>query len=130
MSLDKTVVKIIDFGSAMQVSEHIGNTAYVQPRYYRAPEVMLGIPYDTQVDVWSLGCALFELATAKMLFTGASNNAMIKQMLEICGMFPAKMCSSGTFSGKHFNSSGDFLHRDPGGNGGKDEVLLTALFKN
>lgn len=30
-------------------------TAYLQPRYYRAPEIMLGVAYDMQVDMWSAG---------------------------------------------------------------------------
>merc|ERR1711957_1087489 len=79
MSQDKTSVKVTDFGSATDVSDQIC-TAYVQPRYYRAPEVMLGIRYDTQVDVWSMGTTVFELATGQMLFKGNTNNAMLKQI--------------------------------------------------
>lgn len=137
MSLDKTRIQLIDFGASMHVSEYMANTAYVQPRYYRAPEVMLGVPYDTQVDVWSLGTTLFELATSKILFAGASNNGMIKQMLDICSaqFFPASMrmktkhASLGQFAPNHFNADGDFLSKDADDNGGRERVLPITRFK-
>merc|ERR1712176_1095688 len=83
MSMDKTEIRIIDFGSAFDVTEQV-HTAYVQPRYYRAPEIMLGLEYDTQIDVWSAGASIYELATGKILFNGNTNNAMLKQMLDAC----------------------------------------------
>ena len=42
--------------------------SYVQSRSYRAPEVILGLPYDQQIDMWSLGCILAELWTGRVLF--------------------------------------------------------------
>merc|ERR1712232_1249878 len=49
LSLDTTSVKLADFGSAIYVDERV-RTAYVQPRYYRAPEIILGQTYDMQID--------------------------------------------------------------------------------
>jgi serine/threonine protein kinase len=43
---------------------------YVQSRFYRAPEVILRIPYNTKVDMWSLGCIVAELFTGEPLFPG------------------------------------------------------------
>jgi serine/threonine-protein kinase SRPK3 len=40
----------------------------IQTRHYRAPEVLLKINYDEKVDIWSLGCTLYELITKKVLF--------------------------------------------------------------
>merc|ERR1712232_196105 len=111
ISLDKKTVRLIDFGSAMVVNEHI-KTAYVQPRYYRAPEVILGVPYDTQIDMWSFGTTFFELATGRMPLSAKTNNGMLRQMLDTCGPIPEAMVKAGAFSEKHFNGA-DFLCKDP-----------------
>ncbi|CAK9022658.1 unnamed protein product [Durusdinium trenchii] len=112
MTLAKTEIKLCDFGSAMDVGEAV-KTAYLQPRFYRAPEVILGTGYDTQIDLWSAGVTLFELASGKILFTGKTNNSMIRQMLEVSGAFPKKLATSGEFAAKHFNSEGEYLLKDP-----------------
>ena len=41
---------------------------YIQSRFYRSPEVILGLPYDEAIDMWSFGCILAELYTG-MLFS-------------------------------------------------------------
>lgn len=58
---NKSVVKVIDFGSSCYLNERM--YTYIQSRYYRAPEIILGIPYDYQIDMWSFGCILCELFT-------------------------------------------------------------------
>lgn len=127
MSMPKTEIKICDFGSAMDVSETI-NTAYLQPRYYRAPEVIIGNQYDTQIDLWSAGVTLFELGTGKILLTGKTNNVMLHQMLELCGPIPKRMATKGSFSSKHFSSDGDFLLRDPDSITGLPELMPMKKF--
>merc|ERR1712037_1079437 len=103
-SLDKESVKLSDFGSAMFVSERMKTPEYMQPRFYRAPEVILGQSYGTQIDVWSAGATIFELATDQTLFKGATNNGMVYEMLRVCGGFPKAYATSGEFAKKHFNS--------------------------
>ena len=46
---------------------------YIQSRFYRSPEVILGLPYEMAIDMWSLGCILAELATGYPLFAGMSS---------------------------------------------------------
>lgn len=43
---------------------------YIQSRFYRSPEVLLGIPYNLAIDMWSLGCILVEMHTGEPLFSG------------------------------------------------------------
>jgi len=63
-----SAIKVIDFGSSCFGHERV--FSYIQSRFYRAPEVILGIPYTPAIDVWSLGCVLSELATGYPLFPG------------------------------------------------------------
>jgi len=126
ISLDKTSVKLSDFGSAMDVADRV-RTDCVQPRYYRSPEIILGHPYDMQIDMWSAGATLFELVTGRILFTGRTNNGMIHEMLKICGAFARRFATSGEFAAKHFNGAGDFLVDNQGTNMG-DLVIPMAKF--
>jgi serine/threonine protein kinase len=32
--------------------------SYIQSRFYRAPEVIVGVPYSFGIDMWSLACIL------------------------------------------------------------------------
>lgn len=59
-------VKTVDFGNACWVNEHF--TSDIQTRQYRSPEVILGAEYQTSVDLWSMACITFELATGDLLF--------------------------------------------------------------
>ncbi|XP_046812292.1 dual specificity tyrosine-phosphorylation-regulated kinase 2-like [Lucilia cuprina] len=46
-------IKVIDFGSSCYVNRKI--YTYIQSRFYRSPEVILGLQYGTAIDMWSLG---------------------------------------------------------------------------
>jgi len=61
---------VIDFGSSCFTRDHL--SSYVQSRSYRAPEVILGLPYDQKIDLWSLGAILAELLTGYVLFQNDS----------------------------------------------------------
>ena len=67
-------VKVIDLGSSCFVTDHL--SSYVQSRSYRAPEVILGLPYDQKVDMWSFGCILAELLTGLVLFQVRHSHSM------------------------------------------------------
>ena len=65
---NKSGIKVIDFGSSCFEAERI--YTYIQSRFYRAPEIILGIPYTPAIDMWSFGCVLAELYTGFPLFPG------------------------------------------------------------
>jgi len=69
----------------------------------------LGQPYTHAVDVWSVGCTLYELFTGKVLFTGKNNNEILKAQCTIIGKFSNKFVRKGIFRERHFDDSGVFL---------------------
>lgn len=74
-------VKVIDFGSATYIYEQCQD--YVQTRPYRAPEIIFGCDYDFGVDMWSLGCILYELLTSKVLFSQKNLHQIIAQVVSL-----------------------------------------------
>ncbi|KAF7664431.1 hypothetical protein LDENG_00176380, partial [Lucifuga dentata] len=62
-------VKLIDFGLALQSSE-VERGMIVQPIPYRAPEVVLGLPFTEAIDMWGLGCVLACMYLGDNLFDG------------------------------------------------------------
>jgi serine/threonine-protein kinase PRP4 len=107
-------VKICDFGSAL----FDGNneiTPYLQSRFYRAPEVILGLKYSFPLDVWSVGCVLYELYTGAMAFPGSSNNHMMRLFIEMKGPLPRKLLRKAAFREHHYDADGNFsaAERDP-----------------
>ena len=99
---NRNVLKVCDLGSASPASEN-EITPYLVSRFYRAPEIILGIPYDHAIDVWSIGCTLFELYSGKILFTGRTNNQMLRSIMECRGKFPPKLLRRGALTHLHFD---------------------------
>ncbi|KAK0621742.1 hypothetical protein B0T17DRAFT_494869 [Bombardia bombarda] len=110
---NRNVLKICDLGTAIDRSDAATAsteiTPYLVSRFYRAPEIILGLPYDYAIDVWSIGCTLYELYTGKILFTGDSNNQMLRNIMEIRGKLNAKLYRRGQLSNMHFDDMGNFL---------------------
>ncbi|KAG0308653.1 U4/U6 small nuclear ribonucleoprotein prp4 [Dissophora globulifera] len=104
----KNVLKLCDLGSASDTTEN-EITPYLVSRFYRAPEIILGLPYDPALDMWSIGCTLYELFTGKILFSGRSNNQMLKHMMDLKGPFSKKMIRRGQFYLNHFDEDCNFL---------------------
>lgn len=73
----------------------------------------MGHPYDPALDVWSIGCTLYELYTGKILFPGRSNNQMLLLMMELRGRFNQKMIKRAKFGDMYFDELGAFLSVEP-----------------
>ncbi len=65
--------------------------------------VVLGIPYEFGIDMWSMAVTIYELYTGKIMFAGKSNNQMLKFMMDIKGAFPNKLIRKAQFRENHFD---------------------------
>ncbi|ELP86961.1 serine/threonine protein kinase ppk15, putative [Entamoeba invadens IP1] len=104
-------VKLIDFGSAC--FENYTLYSYIQSRHYRAPEVVLGLPYSCAIDMWSIGCMTAELFLGYPLFGATSEYNLLYKMQEALGEIPTEMLERGTKTSKYFyNEEGVFLFKE------------------
>ena len=69
---NRSGIKIVDMGSGC--FEKLRIYTYIQSRFYRAPEIMLGLPYGTPIDMWSFGCVLIEFWLGVPIFPGESEH--------------------------------------------------------
>ena len=71
---NKGMIKLADFGLSRQFikpksGNYPGMTNRVVTLWYRAPELLLGdTKYGLNIDVWSVGCFMYELFSGKPLF--------------------------------------------------------------
>ncbi|XP_070550839.1 homeodomain-interacting protein kinase 2-like isoform X2 [Ptychodera flava] len=94
-------VKVIDFGSASHVSKAVCST-YLQSRYYRAPEIILGLPFSEAIDMWSLGCVIAELFLGWPLYPGSSEYDQIRYISQTQGLPAEHLLSAATKTTRFF----------------------------
>ncbi|XP_015193712.2 homeodomain-interacting protein kinase 3a isoform X1 [Lepisosteus oculatus] len=99
-------VKVIDFGSASHVSKAVCST-YLQSRYYRAPEIILGLPFCEAIDMWSLGCVIAELFLGWPLYPGALEYDQIRYISQTQGLPGEHLLNVGTKTARFFCRESD-----------------------
>ncbi|CAI9636031.1 unnamed protein product [Alternaria burnsii] len=104
-NLESPIIKIIDFGSACDERQTV--YTYIQSRFYRSPEVLLGLPYSAAIDMWSLGCIVVELFLGLPLFPGSSEYNQVSRITEMLGLPPHWMLEMGKQSGEFYEKSQD-----------------------
>ena len=108
-------VKLTDFGSACIKNNPI--FSIVQSLFYRAPEVILGIPYTQAIDIWSIGLVAIELFLGGPLLPGYSEYDQLLKIITIVGKIPDLMLMrNGKRVSNFFNYDKDknsFILREP-----------------
>ncbi|XP_018327736.1 cyclin-dependent kinase 6-like [Agrilus planipennis] len=78
-------IKLADFGLAKTYDFEMRLTSVVVTLWYRSPEILLGLPYATPLDIWSVGCITAELYSLKPLFRGSSEGDQLSKIFQILG---------------------------------------------
>lgn len=76
-------LKIIDFGSSATAGTI--TFPYIQSRFYRAPEVLLGCRYDTKIDIWSFASLIYEMYVGSPLFEAKDEESLYKLIVRLIG---------------------------------------------
>ncbi|KAI7219403.1 kinase-like protein [Hortaea werneckii] len=118
----RSLLKFCDLGTAA-FADDAEVTPYLVSRFYRAPEVILGMPFDYAIDMWSIGCTLFELYTGRILFAGADNNQMLRAIQECRGKLPIRMLKKSSLADRHFDFDGNFFSQE------RDKITGKTLMK-
>ncbi|XP_049804555.1 dual specificity tyrosine-phosphorylation-regulated kinase 2-like [Schistocerca nitens] len=97
-------IKVIDFGSSCYENQRV--YTYIQSRFYRAPEVILGARYGMPIDMWSLGCILAELLTGYPLLPGEDEGDQLACIIELLDMPPQKLLDASKRAKNFITSKG------------------------
>lgn len=98
------MLQVIDFGSSCYENQRV--YTYIQSRFYRAPEVILGARYGMPIDMWSLGCILAELFTGFPLLPGEDEADQLACIIEMLGMPPQRLLQNSKRSRQFISSKG------------------------
>merc|ERR1711977_621659 len=75
-----------DFGSAKKLNPGETSVAYICSRYYRAPELILGEEqYNSDIDIWSIGCVIAEMFLGEPIFPGVSSKDQLLKIMQLLG---------------------------------------------
>lgn len=97
-------IKVIDFGSSCFENEKV--YTYIQSRFYRSPEVILGMTYGMPIDMWSVGCILAELFTGVPIFPGENEQEQLACIMEVFGPPEKHLIEKSTRKKLFFDSMG------------------------
>jgi dual specificity tyrosine-phosphorylation-regulated kinase 2/3/4 len=94
--------KLIDFGSSCFEDQTV--YSYIQSRYYRAPEVILGVSYGCPIDMWSLGCIVAEMVNGTPILAGDSEADHLLAIMEVLGLPPQELLAGSVHQSRYFKT--------------------------
>ncbi|KAE8407007.1 protein kinase [Aspergillus pseudonomiae] len=101
-----------DFGEARFGSESGTYCDDVQPFMYRAPEVLLRMPWNEKIDIWNLAVVAWDLFEQGHLFYAQDENKResdshhLAEMIAYLGPPPRDMLEKSEYANKYFDNSG------------------------
>jgi dual specificity tyrosine-phosphorylation-regulated kinase 2/3/4 len=100
-------VKIIDFGSSCFLGRQ--RYEYIQSRFYRAPEVILGVKYGPPMDIWSFACIIVEMIIGKPIFPGDNEHDQLDLLMQVFGPVPEQLRERCARKKEFFAPDGTFI---------------------
>ncbi|EPE02185.1 protein kinase [Ophiostoma piceae UAMH 11346] len=104
---------LCDFGAA--VSGETKNVTDVQPDLYRAPEIILEIPWRYEIDIWNAGCLIWDVFENRHLFSGRDpefntyrSRAHLASIIALLGPPPPELVARSSVKSKFFSQDGRF----------------------
>ena len=99
---------LIDYGACV-IHPREGDVGYLQSLFYRAPEVILQLPYSYTIDIWSMGCVAAELALGLPIFCGKTAHNVLQLINIRCGGIPQTMIEDSPIADYYFDSDGEII---------------------
>ena len=75
-------IKLGDFGISKQLIGTKHANTITGTSNYMAPEILKGEKYDNKVDIWSLGCIVYELCTLNICFKCEYDTGLVNMIKE------------------------------------------------
>ncbi|KAG6059550.1 hypothetical protein E4U32_003952 [Claviceps aff. humidiphila group G2b] len=105
---------LCDFGSAVPLDDGTACRKKIQPDVYQAPEVILDIPWTSSVDIWNVGCMIWDSFEGEHLFTGHDSEtktyqsrAHLAEMIALLGPPPPTLLARASLRTEFFSDAGD-----------------------
>lgn len=104
---DNPIIKLSDMGTCVfDEKKPIG----VQTKYYKSPEIIIGLNYDASSDIWALGCTIYELLTGKILINPDAydidkKRCMLHIIYSYIGTIPDSMIDNSPFKQVFFTET-------------------------
>ncbi|CAB5331834.1 unnamed protein product [Rhizophagus irregularis] len=110
-------LRVIDFGNAIGLDDvkYYAESFEIQSLLYRAPEVLLGLPFGYEIDMWSFGCILCEIWIGYPIFQSDTKSGMIKEMERLLGPLPSSLYKNAKNFAWYLNRNDDGLKDWPVG---------------
>ncbi|KAF5658566.1 CMGC SRPK kinase [Fusarium heterosporum] len=116
------------FMAAFEATHPIKGAAAVTPVALRAPETIFNDHLGRGIDIWSLGCLIFEMIIGRPLFVGVqslegksydetSNDEHLIQIWEVIGPLPKPLLQKWRRADQYFSASGERLQASGPGEG-------------
>jgi dual specificity tyrosine-phosphorylation-regulated kinase 2/3/4 len=102
----KDHIKVIDYGCSCFVGKTI--FTYIQSRYYRAPEVVLGMDYGKEIDIWSLACVICEMVSGYPLFCADDEAELVELIVQMRGLPPLEFVKQAPRGNLYFDAAGKY----------------------